>query len=152
MRVRILGNVFGASAVAIERLQEAQGKGDIAVQSSRPEKPPAAMRRRNKAKPKETPTSRAPKEPKPMVELRGVTEKPVVCGHEVERLNEARYAVVEVLLASGRDGMKKRELEEKSKRSDAVKYLRELRDSSALWKRAIRMAGKAWQRYAIVWD
>jgi hypothetical protein len=91
----------------------------------------------------------APPEPRPLVELRGLTEKPLVCGKEVDRLTKPRYAVVEVLLKAGQDGLGKADLQ--NVKGDAIKYLRELRAASPLWKRAIRMAGGAWRGYAIVW-
>jgi len=82
-----------------------------------------------------------------VVQLRGAGERPIVLGKEVEPLTEARHRVVSALLAAGPDGMSKPDLDRV--KGDAVRYLRELRAGSRLWKAAIRMAGKRGMRYAI---
>ena len=86
-------------------------------------------------------------QPRPVVELRGVAQRPLVYRREVETLSEPRYLVIEALLAAGPDGMSKPKLE--AIKSDAVKYLREISGLIG-WQNAIRMAGKAYGRYSIV--
>ena len=87
-------------------------------------------------------------EPRPTVQLRGIAQKPIVLGVEVEPLSEAVYAVVKALLDAGPDGLGKAGLEKV--KGDAIKYLREL-SNTPIWEDAIRMAGKAGRRYALVW-
>jgi hypothetical protein len=93
-------------------------------------------------------TESAPQKPQPVVQLRGVAQKPLVFGKKVDSLSKPRYRVVEALLEAGPDGMSKPELEKI--KADAIPYLRELSKMPG-WKRAIRMAGKANQHYAIVY-
>lgn len=95
-------------------------------------------------------TEEPPKEPKPfqpLVRLRGIAQKPLVDGQEVDSISEPRYKVIEALIKAGTDGLGKRELEEQSN-GDAVKYLRALSKLPG-WEKAICMAGKPWGRYAI---
>ncbi|MBI3838137.1 MAG: hypothetical protein HY288_09425 [Planctomycetia bacterium] len=88
-------------------------------------------------------------EPRPVVQLRGIAQNPIVNGKIVKSLSEPRYKVIEALIAAGPDGLSKPDLESQSGKGDAVKYLRELRKLTG-WKSAIKMAGGPWQRYAIV--
>jgi hypothetical protein len=85
---------------------------------------------------------------RPLVQLRGVAQKPIVLGKEVESLTEARYRVVEALVNAGADGLSKAVLIEKSGKGDAVKYLRELAEQPE-WAGSIVMPGRAWGRYSI---
>ena len=50
--------------------------------------------------------------PAPMIQLKGVAQKPVVMGREVDAISAPKYQVIEALLASGPDGMTKSELED----------------------------------------
>ena len=86
--------------------------------------------------------------PQPVVQLRGMAQKPIVCGKEVDPLTTPRYKVIAALLDAGPDGMSKSEIEKVS--ADAVRYLRELSDLPQ-WKKAIIMPGGPWIRYGIVY-
>lgn len=81
------------------------------------------------------------------VELFGVARKPKVSGEEVPKLSPAKYAVLEALVHAGEGGMSKSELE--GVKGDALKYLKQIRESSKLWADAIIMAGRAWGRYKL---
>lgn len=87
--------------------------------------------------------------PRFAVELRGTHEQPIVFGEPQPKLGHARYAVVKALLAAGKQGLSKSELERKSGKNDAVKYLRNVRKLSSAWEKAIMMAGKSWNGYHI---
>jgi hypothetical protein len=87
---------------------------------------------------------------RPVVQLRGLGQGPIIYGHEVDPLSEPKYRVIEALIAAGPDGLSKPDLDKV--KGDAVKYLRELREFDPAWEEAIRMAGGPWQGYAIVHD
>jgi len=76
-------------------------------------------------------------------------ESPVVFGKQKSPLSAAKYEVIKTLLAASPAGLSKNELESRSKKADAVKYLRQIRNIDKDWNAAIIMAGKSWQRYRI---
>jgi hypothetical protein len=84
---------------------------------------------------------------RPVVQLRGLTKKPIVNGVEVETLTEPYYRVIEGLIKAGVNGLDKTELEKI--KGDARTYLRTLKNKSPAWDDAIVTAGKAWGRYSI---
>ena len=60
--------------------------------------------------------------PAPMVQLKGVAQRPIVMGREVDPISAPKYQVIEALLAAGPNGMSKSELE--AIKGDAIRYLR----------------------------
>jgi hypothetical protein len=83
----------------------------------------------------------------PLVVLRGIGQKPIVCGKEVEAITEPRYRVVEALIKAGPDGLSKADME--AVKANAIRYLSELSKRPG-WKKAIIMAGQPWKKYRIV--
>jgi hypothetical protein len=91
-----------------------------------------------------------PNKRRPAVVLGGPNDNPRVRGKPKPLLTSARYAVVKALVDAGEAGLSKGELENRSKKSDAVKCLRSLRKTDPDWSEAILMAGGPWGRYRIL--
>lgn len=88
--------------------------------------------------------------PPPSVVLQGPGKPVLVRGVEKPRLTDARYRVVQALLAAGAKGLSKDELDRRSGSSDAQKVLKRLHKSDLDWQAVIQIAGKTGLGYRIV--
>jgi DNA-binding NtrC family response regulator len=79
------------------------------------------------------------------VVLNGPEGTPVVLGREKPKLSCAQYDIIEALLAAGKKGLSKDEMDKASGHPEARKVLKKLCDSDADWAAVIRRPGKRGQ-------
>jgi len=82
------------------------------------------------------------------VKLNGPTEPVLINGREYPKLTAAQYAVVEVLLDAGEQGLATDKLKEQSGHGDAVKILKRLSQKDG-WNHVIHLPGTPGNHYRI---
>lgn len=87
--------------------------------------------------------------PQPVVVVQGPGKPVFVRGVEKPPLTNARYRVVQALLAAGAKGLSKDELDRQSGASDARKVLQRLHESDLDWQGVIQLPGKSGVGYRI---
>jgi hypothetical protein len=80
------------------------------------------------------------------VQLRGPKKKPIVCGKEVAILSRGKYALIQKLIQAGESGLSHKDVEP----LHGWKYLNQLKESSAQWRKAILMGGHKKQGYRLL--
>lgn len=88
--------------------------------------------------------------PRCSVVLRGPTEGPILLGDEVERLTQAQYDIVKVLVDAGERGRSLDELKRFSGHDTAEKTLKRLAKKSSEWGQVILLPGKPHHRYRLL--
>jgi hypothetical protein len=93
--------------------------------------------------------ARAATAAQPPVVLGTPDDRPIVLGKQKPLLSPATYDVVLALLNAGEEGLGKDDLDAKSRRTEARKYLKALAAKDADWKAVIHFPGRSWKRYRI---